>query len=499
MICVILLGFFEAVVLGIYGEWTKLAALNVINVALVLMLLFWDRQPLTFSWVVVCSCLILIVFSPAVMSSSIALLTLFLCYTMMPLQLKSSAVAATLLTLAALSRHLLDTIDVTQLIAEILLLSAMNINGIFIYYPTELVQRRTFRETRKYVENRLQLIRDNEKQEKILLSVLPKHIAHELKKDIEGGGAEESMFKKIFIRKHENISILFADICGFTNLASGCTAEDLVMTLNELFARFDKIAHENHCMRIKILGDCYYCVSGLSEPRPDHAVCAVSMGLDMIDTIKLIRDLHGVNVNMRVGIHSGRAHCGVLGLKKWQFDVWSDDVTLANHMESGGIAGRIHITKATLDALNGAFKVEPGNGHLRSKYLAAHNVETYLIVHDGSREIPRIKVNPISKKELQVTGFADRQGHIVRRELSRPINEEVDNYLEKGIDAINKEAWKNEYCKKFSLVFKPKNMESKFLAYKANATMVEIACVFAVFALCSLMLGFVLRGFWMFI
>jgi hypothetical protein len=209
MICVILLGFFEAVVLGIYGEWTKLAALNVINVGLVLMLLFWDRQPLTFSWVVVSSCLILIVFSPAVMSSSIALLTLFLCYTMMPLQLKSSAVAATILTLAALSRHLLDTIDVTQLIAEILLLSAMNINGIFIYYPTELVQRRTFRETRKYVENRLQLIRDNEKQEKILLSVLPKHIAHELKKDIEGGGAEESMFKKIFIRKHENIRFVY--------------------------------------------------------------------------------------------------------------------------------------------------------------------------------------------------------------------------------------------------------------------------------------------------
>lgn len=81
-------------------------------------------------------------------------------------------------------------------------------------------------------------------------------------------------------------SILFADICGFTNLASTCTAEDLVRTLNELFARFDKLAHENHCMRIKILGDCYYCVSGLPEPRPDHAVCAVSMGLDMIHTIK---------------------------------------------------------------------------------------------------------------------------------------------------------------------------------------------------------------------
>lgn len=90
------------------------------------------------------------------------------------------------------------------------------------------------------------------------------------------------MFHKIYIQKHSNvsvgppcfcyrnlfqISILFADICGFTNLASSCSAEDLVRTLNELFARFDKLAHENHCMRIKILGDCYYCVCGLTEPR----------------------------------------------------------------------------------------------------------------------------------------------------------------------------------------------------------------------------------------
>lgn len=83
-------------------------------------------------------------------------------------------------------------------------------------------------------------------------------------------------------------SILFADICGFTVLASQCTAQELVTMLNELFARFDHLANNNHCMRIKILGDCYYCVSGLPEPRMDHAQCCVEMGLDMIDAIAYV-------------------------------------------------------------------------------------------------------------------------------------------------------------------------------------------------------------------
>ncbi|CAK5042902.1 unnamed protein product [Meloidogyne enterolobii] len=135
-------------------------------------------------------------------------------------------------------------------------------------------------------------------------------------------------------------------------------------------------------MRIKFLGDCYYCVSGMPVNRPNHADMCVLMGLEMIKTIRQVRLATGVNVDMRIGVHSGSVLCGILGLRKWQFDVWSDDVTLANQMETTGKPGALHISNKTKDSLIDKYNILEAPP-LDEQIFKSNKHKTYFILPDN--------------------------------------------------------------------------------------------------------------------
>ncbi|XP_036861449.1 adenylate cyclase type 3 isoform X1 [Manis javanica] len=322
-----------------------------------------------------------------------------------------SCVVHTLVLGVTVAQQQQDGLKGIQLLREILAnvflyLCAITV-GIMSYYMADRKHRKAFLEARQSLEVKMNLEEQSQQQdaavnllawsmedsldlwafqdsakENLMLSILPKHVADEMLKDMKKDESQkdQQQFNTMYMYRHENVSILFADIVGFTQLSSACSAQELVKLLNELFARFDKLAAKYHQLRIKILGDCYYCICGLPDYREDHAVCSILMGLAMVEAISYVREKTKTGVDMRVGVHTGTVLGGVLGQKRWQYDVWSTDVTVANKMEAGGIPGRVHISQSTMDCLKGEFDVEPGDGGSRCDYLDEKGIETYLII-----------------------------------------------------------------------------------------------------------------------
>ena len=173
-----------------------------------------------------------------------------------------------------------------------------------------------------------------QRSERLLLNVLPPEIAERLKRQ-----------EYPIADRFDDVSVLFADMVGFTERSATEAPDVTVAVLNEFLSAFDELAQQHGLRPIRITGDSYLVVGGLPVPRPDHAQAIANMALDMLDRINRLNQQHGWAVGFRIGLNSGPAMAAVVGRLRFTYDVWSDTVNTASRMESSGTAGRIQVTE----------------------------------------------------------------------------------------------------------------------------------------------------------
>ncbi|MEI6467114.1 MAG: adenylate/guanylate cyclase domain-containing protein [Verrucomicrobiota bacterium] len=185
---------------------------------------------------------------------------------------------------------------------------------------------------------------EREKSERLLLNILPASIAPRLKRG-----------EHLIAERYEAVSVLFADLVGFVNLTNRISPEELLSLLNDLFSRFDRIAEVHGMEKIKTIGDCYLVVGGLPIPRANHAESAAEMGLEMLAAVADLNRERGLHLALRIGINSGPVIAGVIGHKKFSYDLWGATVNLAARIQSSGLANRVHLSAHTAVLLGGKF------------------------------------------------------------------------------------------------------------------------------------------------
>ena len=250
------------------------------------------------------------------------------------------------------------------------ILSVLGVFGLSLVIGTlrqgsKELERRVIERTAQLQEANEQLSMEQEKSERLLLNILPKPIAEQLKaghSTIAHGFAE--------------VTILFADIVDFTKLSEQISPTELLTLLNEIFTGFDQLTEKHGLEKIKTIGDSYMVVGGIPLPRSDHADAIADMALDMQQEVARFNAKHSNAIRIRIGINTGPVVAGVIGTKKFIYDLWGDAVNTASHMESHGLPGCIQVTTATKERLQDKYLFEErGIIHIKGK----GEMTTYLL------------------------------------------------------------------------------------------------------------------------
>ncbi|XP_055322091.1 adenylyl cyclase X E-like isoform X2 [Sitodiplosis mosellana] len=339
--------------------------------------------------------------------------TIFAIYIFLPLPenlhsvILAMATTFSYLLVTHVMTYRVDEHAVIKTFTDLVYLLAVNFFGVYVRLQNEVAIRRAFLDRRECVEGNLLLRYARDQEKNLLLSILPAHTASVLEKAIRGmiekirqekhESTQELNAKsldipiprrqwrgqpiKLYIEHHKSVSVLYADVVNYTYITTQLPVKTLVDVLHELFVKFDQASEEYNVLRIKFLGDCYYCVSGVPEPNPQHARSCVDLGLRMIRDIREVRaQRNNLNIDMRIGVHSGSIMSGVIGACKWQYDIWSKDVSIANRLETTGVPGKVHITQQTLELLEDQYFFEPGTEMAKKDpVLIRNNIETFLI------------------------------------------------------------------------------------------------------------------------
>jgi guanylate cyclase len=211
------------------------------------------------------------------------------------------------------------------------------------------------------------------KSERLLLNVLPGPVAARLK---EADG--------IIADACPEVTVLFADIVGFTQLSERLPAAELVGVLDNVFARWDTLARNRGVEKIKTIGDAYMVASGIPMPREDHAEAIAEMALAMGPELARVAAETGLTLQVRIGIDTGPVTAGVIGRAKFIYDLWGDTVNTASRMESHALPGTIHVTQRTHARLEGRYELRP-RGTIEVKGKGP--LSTYLLIGRREKEV----------------------------------------------------------------------------------------------------------------